>query len=185
MLEIFKRDEFNGKLKNIKEFNSFEELFAAVWYHTDFAESFGYTDVDRNNSGRPFGDHHKATDWCAWKETKFVYVIYDNGKFVTPDRLVGLFRDWKWTRRNLWIASWTRKYDCGHKKGAYGWIRHMHTTQEKRWANAYDDEEFAPKYRASRCGHNLPSTWDDYWAGNQKCWKRQSKRPHQWKEKMK
>ena len=55
--------------------------------------------------------------------------------------------------------------------------------QERKWAHAWDDEEFAPKARAARQGKNLPDSWDDYHAHNDKCWKTQSKRKHQWRPK--
>jgi hypothetical protein len=182
MLVIYKRDEFNGKLKIITEFESFNDLFTAAWYHMDFANVFGYTDVDRGYGGTPFGDHHKSSDWCISVETKFLYVMYDDGKFVTPDRLVGLHRNWKYERRNFHQRSWSRKRDTGQKKTVCGNLRHMKTMHERRWQNAWDDEEFCPPYRPARCGRNLPSCYDDYWVRGQKNWKFQSKRKHQWKE---
>lgn len=183
MLVIYKRDEFNGKLKIIKEFDTFADMFSAVWYHTNFAEAFGYCDTDREVGGNVFGDHQKVSAWCTWKETKFLYALYDDGKFVTPDRIVGLHRDWKYERRNFYQCSWTRKRDTGQKKSVWGCIRHMKTMQERRWQNAWDDEEDCPRYRAARQGHRLPSNWDDFWIHGQKSWKTQSKRNHQWKEK--
>lgn len=184
MLEIFKRDEFNGKLKIIAEFNSFEELFRRLGFsRIDLATIFGYSDVDRHNDHPSLGDHQRPSQWDWWPSRKYCYVAYDNGKFVTPDRLVGLYRDWMYDNRINWRRRWTQRYDRGQKKSAWGRIRHMHTQHEKRWQDAWDDEEFVPKYRAKRHGHNLPDTWDDYWVRGQKSWKYQSKRKHQWKEK--
>lgn len=183
MLEIYKRDEFNGKLKILAEFDSFDDLFKLVGYRYDFASTFGYNDTDRHDDGTAFlQDHPPVNQWTWYPQRSFCYVAYDKGKFVTPDRLVGLYRKYKDNRRNNWRHSWTQRYDRGKKKGAWGRIRHMHTQHEKRWQNAWDDEEFAPKYRAKRQGHNLPDTWDDYWVRGQKSWKYQSKRKHQWKE---
>lgn len=183
MLEIYKRDEFNGKLKIISEYNSFEDLFRRVGYRFDFAECFGYNDTNRHTNGAHLGDHQPVPQYASWPSRRYCYIAYWNDKFVTPDRLVGLYRDYTYANRVDWRKRWNRKYDCGHKKGAYGWIRHMRTMQERRWAHAWDNEEFAPRVRAKRQGHHLPSNWDDYWAGAQKSWKRQSKRKHQWKEK--
>lgn len=184
MLEIFKRDEFNGKLKIIAEFDSFEDLFRHVGYRYDFAETFGYNDVSRHTHGtHKLGDHHPVSDWNWWPNRNYCYVAYDNGKFVTPDRLVGLYRDFVYANRVDWRNRRNRKYDCGQKKSAWGRIRHMRTQHERKWAHAWNDEEFAPRARAKRQGHRLPSNWDDYWIHGQKSWKYQSKRKHQWKEK--
>lgn len=182
MLEVFKRDEFNGKLKIIAEFDSIEDLVRHVPYNFDFAVQFGYHDVDRHTAGAGLGDHHPPCNWAWWPDRNYCYVAYDNGKFVTPDRLVGAHRVRKAERRSYW-HGWSRQYDRGKKKSAHGWIRHMHTMHERRWQNAWDDEEFCPPYRACRRGNNLPSNWDDIWVDSNKCWKKQSKRKHQWKEK--
>lgn len=70
----------------------------------------------------------------------------------------------------------------GHKRGSYRWFRQPRTTQERRWAKAWDDEEFAPKTRCSRNFRNLPNAWDDYTRrdADDRSWKRHRK--HQWKE---
>lgn len=192
MLEIYKRDEFNGKLKILATFNSFEDLFRRVGYRYNFAETFGYDDTDRHSHGHDhFGDHGRTpsiprrTDYLTWgwKETQYRYIAFEDGKVITPDRLVGLYRDYAYNNRIDWHKRWNRKADRGQKKSAYGGLRRIRTFHERRWAHAWDDEEFAPRVRAARQGHNLPDPWDDYWADNQKSWKRQSKRKHQWKEK--
>jgi len=193
MLEVYKRDEHNGKLKVLASFNSFDEFFNYAGHYYDFTKYFGYTDTARHpNSAAGFGDHHRTpvvplrTDEIAWyKESHYCYVLFENDKLVTPDRIVGLYREFKYNRRKdrPYRYWWTRKSDRGQKKDVYGHIRKMRTTQEKRWANAWDDEEFAPHIRPKRSVRLLPDAWDDYWAHNQKSWKRQSKRRHQWKEK--
>ena len=50
-------------------------------------------------------------------------------------------------------------------------------------ADAWNDEEFAPKVRGRRSKANIPTSWDDARRHAEKCWKRQSKRRHQWKPK--
>lgn len=69
----------------------------------------------------------------------------------------------------------------GSKRGNYSFWRHPRTTQERRWANAWDDEEFAPKARGARNGHNLPNVWDDIVRqdSEDRNWKRHRK--FQWK----
>jgi hypothetical protein len=43
------------------------------------------------------------------------------------------------------------------------YFRHPHTNQERRANEAVrtDSDEFSVKIRASRCGYNLPSDYDD------------------------
>lgn len=71
----------------------------------------------------------------------------------------------------------------GSKRGHYSFWRHPHTTQERRWASAWDDEEFAPKTRGARSGHNLVNAWDDIVRqdSDDRNWKRHRK--FQWKAK--
>jgi hypothetical protein len=110
-------------------------------------------------------------------------VVYDhNGNFYSPDRLVGLRREWL---QNYKPIPWYSRYRHGRKPKAWGWYRSIHTFQERKWAHAWDCEEDAPKIRAKRQGKNLPDGWDDTCRHNDKCWKTQSKRKYQWKERKK
>ncbi len=184
MIEIYKRDEFNGKLKIIATFDTFDALFQIV-NDTYIAQAFGYVDTMRHLAGTKLGDHFTTSGLFTFGGARYCYVAYDNGKFVTPDRLVGLARAFKKVQLKKWQKRWNRKFDCGAKKSAYGGFRKIRTTQERKWAHAWDDEEFAPRPRAARQGHNLPDSWDDYFSRAQKSWKWQSKRKHQWKPKTK
>ena len=112
--------------------------------------------------------------------SKAVVVADHNGKLFTRDRLVGLYREY-WCNRSIRKNKYNRRNGC--KKSAWGGWRSMKTFQERKWANAWDDEEFVPKVRAARNDANLPDAWDDYYADSAKSWKIQSKRKHQWKEK--
>lgn len=60
--------------------------------------------------------------------------------------------------------------------------RRIRTTHERRWAHAWDDEEFAPKVRSRRNARNLPNSWDDIprFDWRHRSWKRYRK--HQWKD---
>lgn len=105
------------------------------------------------------------------------YAVYDqDGNLYTPDRLIGLWRKRIQERRKQFHYP-------KRSKRAWGHFRKIRTLQERKWAHAWDDEEFAPKIRAARQGKNLPDAWDDYSAHNDKCWKTQSKRRRQWKPK--
>ena len=88
------------------------------------------------------------------------------------------YRVWGKKPNKMW-----GRWFIGRKRSHYHYYRRVRTTQERRWANAWDDEEFAPKIRKCRNASNLPSYWDDQPRSN--CdnhnWKRFRK--HQWKEK--
>lgn len=110
---------------------------------------------------------------------KAIVVADQNGKLFTRDRLVGLYFDWYST--NPYRSKYSRRNGC--RKRVWGGFRSIKTFQERKWANAWDDEDFAPKKRAARNSHNLPNSWDDFYGHAEKSWKYQSKRKHQWKEK--
>jgi len=73
----------------------------------------------------------------------------------------------------------------GRKKQALSNFRNLHTFQERKWAHAWDDEEFILPCRAKRQGKNLPDYWDDIYRHNEKSWKFQSKKKHQWRKTWK
>ena len=69
-----------------------------------------------------------------------------------------------------------------HRKPAYGRFRIMCTMKERRWADAWeDDEDFRVSVRRRRSAGHLPDSWDDIFSHNDKSWKTQSKRRRQWK----
>lgn len=110
------------------------------------------------------------------------YVVYDhNGYLYTPSKLIELYREWRdevYKYRKRWYV-----HHAGYKKGCWGGYHYMRTFQERKWANAWDDEEYPVKVRARRNAANLPTVWDDYRTHAEKSWKWQSKRRHQWKPK--
>ena len=62
------------------------------------------------------------------------------------------------------------------------WLRRIHTTSERRMAEAHSDvemKEYDVKVRAKRNARNLPDSWDDYRRHIEKNWK--SQRKTQWK----
>ena len=171
MYIVYRRNS-NGKLKAIIEFDELTDMFWSV-READIINHFGYTDVDRRKGHHTyFGETLNEYDWID--TTSYRYVVVHNDKIVVPDRLVGLYRKWYNVKpRRRWQ----------YRKSAWGGYRRLRTTQERKWAHAFDDEEFAPKVRAVRQGKNLPDSWDDYRRHAQKSWKWQSKRKNQWKEK--
>ncbi len=64
----------------------------------------------------------------------------------------------------------------GSRLCIHGGVRHMKTTQERRWALAHG------KYvRGKRSFRMLPTNWDDYWhARREKGWKRTKYKKKQW-----
>lgn len=170
MIEIYRRRE--GKDRLIRTFKTYEELFRGMW-EADLKE-FGHNPTDRTTARNLAGDN----DWIFEGyigNSRCCYICYDNLNLVTPDRLVGLRRDWIGHRRSNYRLYW-HSYNR-----AYRGNRRIRTTQERRWAHACDDVEFAPPVRGRRSACNLPNSWDDIRGHNDKSWKTQTKRRHQWK----
>jgi len=122
------------------------------------------------------------------KLREFSYVAYNvKGKLLTTDHLLGIKRQYDHERHVKFCRRNPHSYWCGHRWSGYkrrgvSYYRAIRTTQERRWANAWDDEEFAPRIRNRRNAKNLPNAWDDirrYTRNNN--WKRYRKQ--QWKEK--
>jgi hypothetical protein len=182
MIEIFRRNE--GKDRLICKFDTFDELFTQHRIGEGrITAAFGHNPEDRTEGNYLFGENRDV-------ELEFlshhVYVCYENDKLVTPDRLVGLWREYCRNVRNPYRYGWfwERRRSRGEKKQAYGHWRAPKTTNERRWAHAWDDEEFAPRTgfaRGRRRANALPNLWDDLYGHNDKSWKTQSKRRHQWR----
>lgn len=179
MVTIYRLNS-NGKDQLITTAYCINDLF---WYITeDDIVKFGYTPHDRTDGRYLFNDvsdtYSILGDVC-----RCCYVVYDNELLITPDRLVGMYRAWKYDRYQQRINRF--KY-FRHKrtlKRAYGGFKHPRTTAEKRAFCSLKDEEYTNLGRARRNIPNLPDLWDDRYAHADKSWKTQSKRKHQWKQK--
>lgn len=178
---VYRRSNFDGKVKLIHVFDDVAQLVSQTW---DIASKFGYALEDRHSTGLAKWDPDtqrvssiREDRYAYWYVNwNYCYVAYENDvTLVTPDRLVGLNRQLHPPRRYYW-HSWRKR---NWRKG--GHYRQMRTTQERRWAAAWDDEEFAPKTRAARNFRNLPNAWDDWWRTEDRNWKRY--RRTQWKSK--
>ena len=178
-VEVYRRDNNDGHLRMIATFDSLEDLVS----HTTNFDNFSCNSNDRHDCGlfNWDSDYHKLVFGMplrTWKTTDYCYVVYNaNNKIVPPDVLVGLNR----RARRARLDMWRYRYGNGYKRGNGHCYRRPKTTQEHRWAHAWDDEEFAPKPRGRRCGHNLPTAWDDIWRwkSDSKSWK--NYRKTQWK----
>lgn len=188
---------FATRKVNGSYYKSLEEFFKGNTEHT-IKKYVGYSindkicvGVTKTDYGRGYCKrryirkaHHCGKINChEHDEHRLAMAVYDHlGKLYTPDHLIGLYREWVRTRpNNLYKQRWFRRNGC--KKSVWGGFRNIKTAQERKWAHAWDDEEFAPKVRAARQGHNLPDSWDDYQRHSDKSWKTQSKRKYQWREK--
>jgi len=178
MIEIYRRAD--GKDCLIRTFDTFEDLCRSRSINTNTLAEFGYDPTDRVASRYLFGELDTEDNFEVNRNS---YICYEADKFVTPDRLVGLYRTWNIRPyRGRWGWGWW--HHAGHKKAVWPQWRNPKTTQEQRWAHAWDDEEFAPKNgfaRGRRRAHALPTSWDDNYGHNDKSWKTQSKRRHQWR----
>jgi len=186
MIEIFRREE--GKDRLIRAFETLEDLFRVVWHEDDLkvfgfnpsqrtTRRYAFNEVDRTY-GYPLGNYYELG------YNRHVYVAYDNDILIPPDVLVGKLRAYRRRPTKDWRWRYNARNDRGARKDAYGSHRRIRTLQETKWADAWDNEEFAPSdgfCRKRRNRRNLPNSWDDVWARNQKSWKKQSKRRHQWR----
>lgn len=104
-------------------------------------------------------------------------VIYDhNGNIYSPDRIVGLYREWVNNNHQYYnYNSWRKR----NRRSA----RSVNTFHERKWANAWDDEGFGKFQRGHR--KHLPDGWfiETNHVHHEKGWKKQSKRKFQWKAK--
>lgn len=89
--------------------------------------------------------------------------------YFSPRKVRIYYHDWYWDYEDslIYVRANARK---------------MNTLNERRaW---YDAKEQGVKVRGRRSPCNLPSNWDDITPSawyEKKCWKRNSKRKHQWK----
>jgi hypothetical protein len=165
---VFQRKE-NGKIEKIEEYDN-PAHFAVHYFEQKVTSQFGDSDTQRVPRWE-FKTHFFESD------NVFAKVAFNSKEKIIPvSQLVGYVRE----RKNIILDEFYSSFYRRGRKSAYGRFRKPKTTQERRWSCAWDDEEFAPKIRKRRKGHNLPNAWDDYISHNEKSWKRQSKRKHQW-----
>ncbi len=179
MIEIYRRAD--GKDRLIRTYDTFEDLFRARSINTRTLAEFGRNPNDRIAASYLFGELDNIIE-DNFDVNRNSYICYEADKFVSPDRLVGLCRAWMWARP--YRKSWGWWHHAGSKRAVWPCWRNPKTTQEQRWAHAWDDEEFAPKTgfaRGRRSAHALPNSWDDIYGHNDRSWKTQSKRRHQWR----
>ena len=170
MIIVTQRDRIKGHIKEIGTFTETE--FARV-----YGDELDHFATNHNEYFKSYVD-----DWYLGStECKFV-AYNENDTILSVAYLTGIVRPYKKERRAFFRYGWKARFDRGARKDVYGRLRHIKTYQERKWAHAWDDEEFPPKTRSRRQGDRLPDARDDYWSHNQRSWKKQSKRKHQWKK---
>lgn len=127
----------------------------------------------KNNFGP--GPSHKKPISSGWLKS---YLMNNPGEFLRPDYYDFIIRDdwnnnpcldkleddwWEYYKnKKKYKYSYPNARQPGRKRSCGDFFRRMATFQERKWANAWDDEEFAPKVRKRRNARNLPNSWDDY-----------------------
>ena len=177
MIEVTQKNR-HGTVEIIAQYETEEEFGKAYW-PSDVEEQFA---TKHNMVGSKEVEVRLVDTFIYVRVPVFKKVAYnEKGKILDVGHLIGIAR--KYNER--YILRRNYRWFCGYKRhkrhvrGSY--MRQMHTTPERRWTHAWDDEEFAPKNgyaRRKRSAHNLPESWDDYWRHNEKNWKRHRK--HQW-----
>jgi hypothetical protein len=170
---VYRRSYSNGKLSLVEEYENskdFGDKNSEDIINSNFRES----DSDRVN-GKEI-----VYGYCLTIRD-FAFVAYnEKGKLLPRSQLIGYARDAAYRRSAKWDKDWNFK---SMNRGAYGSFRYPKSTQEKRWAHAWDDEEDCPPVRGRRQGKYLPDAWNDHWSKSHKSWKKQSNRKHQWRVK--
>lgn len=179
MIYVYQRNH-KGNLHLIEEYASPRE-FARHYSERMVTNNFANDDSVRT--------YH--VDWAGYRVDRgwssLEYKVYAKVAYNEKDKLLPVSELVGYTRKAIKKGGVLYKgryyYWNSWSKKAYGGWRHPRTTQERKWAHAWDDEEFCPPPRARRQGRYLPTVWDDIYAHSEKSWKTQSKRRHQWRPK--
>lgn len=182
MIEIRRRNT-HGIIQFIEVLS--EEDFVYQYYEKFIIDNFSNDDVESTRRIEYIDEYERVIN-------EFKYVAYnEKGKLLTVEYLIGLIRTYHaaWEAngyRHTW-RGWVKRsqvqWNPWAKHKNIRFYRHPKTTQERRWAHAWEDEEYPIKPRGRRSAHNLPESWDDYWRKDMciRNWKRYRK--HQWKVK--
>ena len=178
---VYRKSDLTGNIKLIYKYETIESFFKSH-IRADFEE------YSHNFDDRWRGHIHDSLSSLEaepfQKSSHFCYVVFDeNGNCFSPFKLTSLRNEWV----NHFVPRWRRRRACFGSRRVYGRFRHINTTQERRKSVdiiheiSEDGDIIKVLPRPRRNVRNLPSAWDDIWGHNEKCWKTQSKRKHQWK----
>jgi len=135
--------------------------------------------VTKRRSGAYWDRETRKIGWQQpeeyyYEEADFI-IRTDIGDSLTAEELAPVY----WEIRRRRSRDWRRSQ--GLKSGScYGRYTAPRTTNEIRQA-VQNKDDGEPTIRCRRNKNNLPSSWDDKYAGVQKSWKYQSKRKNQYK----
>lgn len=167
----------NGKVRLLRFYETLKVLVRAEKYHDfyygqkhlfseDWDERVDYH-WDRFFYDRPTLFNEEECGHNA-------YVVIDHNENIVPLCVLNQVTNEVFSRKYRRHWRWRRT--------AWGGWRVPRTTQEKRQYYAAMDEEEPIKIRGRRLPRHLADIYDDWHCHNDKCWKTQSKRRHQWKD---
>lgn len=150
---------------------SYAKLICTAYYDIrSFVKTFNESDLSF-----AFDTSGKATIPVYYTGDPFTrFIAYNNGEYVSPDRLIGYRREWASRYYNV-----NHRRDRGSKLKCYSGFRYPKTTQEIASLGNPDILEYHIKVRHS-C--DIPTVYDDRLRHADKSWKYQSKRARQYRE---
>lgn len=168
----------NSGLDKIIQFSYYEnwiEFYKSYSYRW-IQETFGtYEDIWKKH--KPITNRYSSYNTIP----DFYYAAYDeNGNWFSPDRIVGFHSQWLeyCNKRNK-----KRLHNRRHGRKKPVWGHYLRITGVGVRRNDYEYPEFDElgihvKYRRKAV---TPDPWSvEKWTHNEKCWKKQSKKSHQW-----
>lgn len=169
-----------GKVRIVRFYETLERLVRNENYRTDGYGNAKYFSEDVNEKVPYHSDSFFFKRWSTFYDDWLndykvgAYVVIDHEENVVP--LCDLNR----ISKKVFVY---RRYRYRFRRTAWGRFRHVRTYAEKKAYYDTLEQDHPIKVRYRRKPNALPDLWDDMYAHNEKSWKRQSKRRHQWKEK--
>lgn len=169
----------HGKVRIVRFYETLEKLVFAEKYHNFYGGKKASFSEDLNERVPYHWDKYfYLRDGDLFDDqqgSQSAFVVVDHFENVVPlcelNRVsTECFQPYRYRRYN-----WRRT--------AYGSWRRVNTFQEKKAYYDTLEQEVPIKVRGCRKSRQLPDAWDDLHSHNDKCWKTQSKRRHQWKDK--
>jgi hypothetical protein len=178
----------DGNVRVIRHYETLEDLVRGENYRkTEYIDNRQYFSEDHNVRVPYHWDKYFLLHYKLWTDdeeaTSYAYVVIDHNENVVP--ICELNRVEHELFATPRVSRWRRRY--GGRRPVWGGWKKPHSTQEKRQYYATiqqaEEEGVDIKIRGRRKPCNLPDAWDDWDCHNDRCWKTQSKRRHQWKAK--
>jgi len=173
MIEIYQWNHA-GRCRLVGTYDTYYKMFF------DYTETRINSEFGHVHSQKTTNVHYLFNNRVPCDVLEYVKIAYEDGKFVSPDRLIGLERKIGWygkTQRKKRNDYWRQRYNSWSKSSKYCQWRQAKTFNERRQNVVVDDLE--PPIRGKRKPINLPSWWDDRTRHYEKNWKKSRKT--QWK----